>query len=200
MEWLILVVGVLGGYCLGSISSAVVVCKLMRLPDPRLEGSKNPGATNVLRIGGKLPAALTLIGDVLKGFLPVLLVKLVTTNPMIISMVFLAAVCGHLYPIFFGFKGGKGVATALGALMALSPTLGGIFIFTWIGVFALFRYSSLAALVALVSMPFWAYALMDVRYAIMLALLTVVISWRHRENISRLMKGQETKSTFSRSK
>lgn len=191
-----LVVGVVGGYLLGSISSAILVCKVMGLPDPRIQGSKNPGATNVLRIGGRFPAALTLLGDVLKGVIPVLLLKWFNANPTIISLSILATVSGHIYPVFFAFKGGKGVATALGCFLALSPTLGGIFIFTWLGVFVLTQYSSLAALVALISMPFWAWGFLDKRYAIMLALLAGVIAWRHRDNISRLTKGQESKSTL----
>lgn len=201
---IILALGVLGGYLLGSVSSAVLVCRLMRLPDPRLQGSGNPGATNVLRLGGKFPAALTLLGDVAKGWLPVFLanmalLKLNTPNPWIVSAVLLAAVCGHLYPIFFQFKGGKGVATALGGLFGISPYLGGIFVFMWLGIFSLCRYSSLSALIAIVSIPFWAWGIIDERYCPGLILLALIILWRHRENISRLISGKETKSSFKRS-
>ncbi|HRE32641.1 MAG TPA: glycerol-3-phosphate acyltransferase, partial [Candidatus Berkiella sp.] len=113
MQFLILIVGVIGAYLLGSISSAILVSKILRLPDPRTQGSGNPGATNVLRIGGKGPAILVLLGDVAKGWLPVMLVKYFTTDPWIISGVLLAAVLGHIFPLFFQFKGGKGVATAV---------------------------------------------------------------------------------------
>jgi glycerol-3-phosphate acyltransferase PlsY len=198
IEVAVLIAGVVGGYLLGSISSAILICKLFRLPDPRLEGSKNPGATNVLRLGGKIPAALTLLCDIAKGAVPVLLIKLVTQNPWIISAVLLAAIVGHLYPLFFQFKGGKGVATALGGLLALSPSLGGIFIFIWIGVFALCRYSSLSALIAIVSMPFWAWGFLDKRYAPALAILAMIILIKHRENIQRLVTGKETKSSFKK--
>lgn len=189
--------GIIGGYLLGSISSAILICKLFQLPDPRQTGSKNPGTTNVLRLGGKLPAALTLLCDAAKGFIPVALVKFGTSNPWIISAVFIAAVLGHLYPVFFGFKGGKGVATALGGLLGLSLSLGGIFIFMWIGVFALSGYSSLSALIAIVSMPFYAWGFLDERYEPMLVLLALIVVWKHRENIQNLLSGKEKKSTFT---
>ena len=197
-EWAIIAGGVAGGYLIGSISSAVLICQLFGLPDPRKAGSYNPGATNVLRLGGKLPALLTLICDVAKGAIPVLAVKYVSTNPWIISSTMVAAILGHLYPIFFGFKGGKGVATLIGAITALSFYLGGIFIFVWIGVFALTRYSSFSALVATISMPGFAYGFMDVRYMPALVLLTLIVVIKHRENIERLLTGKETKSNFSK--
>lgn len=192
MDFLIACIALPLAYCLGSLSSAILVCRLFALPDPRVAGSKNPGATNVLRLGGRLPAFLTLLGDILKGFLPVLLIKLLTVNPFIISGVLLAAILGHLYPVFFQFKGGKGVATAIGALLALSPLLGAFFVITWLIVFALTRYSSLSAMLATLCMPFLAWFL-DKRYSPVLLLLAVIILWRHRENISRLLKGQEDK-------
>jgi glycerol-3-phosphate acyltransferase PlsY len=198
MEWLILALSVIGAYLLGSISSAILVCFVLRLGDPRTQGSGNPGATNVLRIGGKFAAALTLLGDIAKGLVPVILVKQWTNNPFIISAVLLAAVIGHLYPVFFKFKGGKGVATALGGLLGLSLSLGGIFIFTWIGIFALCRYSSLSALIAIVSMPFWAWGFLDERYAPTLGVLAVIILWRHRDNMHRLLTGKENKTSFKR--
>lgn len=203
IEIAILLGGVFGAYLVGSISSAILVCRLLGLPDPRTHGSHNPGTTNVLRLGGRFPAILTLLGDALKGWLPVFLVNTALLhfkipNPWILSAVLLAAVCGHLYPIFFQFKGGKGVATALGALLGLSLTLGGIFIFTWIGIFALSRYSSLSALIAIFSMPFWAWGIIDKRYALGLSILVVLIFWRHRENIARLFTGKESKFTTKR--
>lgn len=193
MWFVILLFSPLLSYLLGSVSSAIVICKLFRLPDPRMQGSGNPGATNVLRLGGRLPAALTLFGDVAKGWVPVMLVKLVTTDPWIISAVLLAAVLGHLYPLFFQFKGGKGVATALGGILGLSPTLGAIFIFTWLGIFSLTRISSLSALIAIVSLPFFSWKLLDQRYALMLFVLAFIIVWRHRSNIGRLLSGKEEK-------
>ncbi|MCS5709861.1 glycerol-3-phosphate 1-O-acyltransferase PlsY [Candidatus Berkiella aquae] len=197
MQLLILIVGVIGAYLLGSISSAILVSKILRLPDPRTEGSGNPGATNVLRIGGKGPAILVLLGDVAKGWLPVMLVKYFTTDPWIISSVLLAAVMGHIFPLFFQFKGGKGVATAVGGLLGLSLTLGSIFIFTWLGIFALTRYSSLSALIAISAVPLFAWGFLDKRYAVVLALLALVIIWRHRSNVKRLLEGKEEKSSFS---
>lgn len=197
---LLLVLGGSGAYLLGSISSAILVCRLFGLPDPRQAGSHNPGATNVLRLGGRLPAALTLGGDVLKGFLPVWGIKLLTGNPWIISTVLMAAIAGHIFPVFFRFKGGKGVATAVGGLFGLSATLGAIFVFSWMAVFALCRYSSLSALVAIILVPLSAIGFLDERYLPALVLLAGMILWRHRENISRLLKGTEQKSSFRRSK
>ena len=194
----ILILGTLLAYLFGSLSGAVIICKLFGLPDPRTAGSNNPGATNVLRIGGKLPAFLTLLFDIAKGFVPVLAVKFFTDNPWVISAVLLAAILGHLYPVFFRFKGGKGVATLIGGLLALSPTLGAIFIFVWLGIFILTRLSSLSALTAVVTMPFWAYGFMDKRYVVVLALLAVVIVWKHQQNIKNLLAGTEKKSTFKR--
>ncbi len=195
MQFIILILGVIGAYLLGSISSAILVCKILRLPDPRLEGSKNPGATNVLRIGGKFPAALVLIGDIAKGWLPVMLIKLVTADPWIISAVLLAAIMGHIYPVFFQFKGGKGVATAVGGLLGLSLTLGGIFIFTWLGVFALTRYSSLSALIAISATPIFAWGFLEKRYVVVLVMIALMTIWRHRSNIQRLLSGKEGKSS-----
>jgi len=136
-------------YLLGSISSAVLVSKALGLPDPRATGSGNPGATNVLRAGGKFAAALTLLGDVAKGLIPVLLAKVAGVSTPVLALVAIAAFSGHLYPIFFGFKGGKGVATAIGVFIGLAWQLILIFAVVWIAMAAIFRYSSLAALVAM---------------------------------------------------
>jgi len=193
MQFIILIFGVIGAYLIGSISSAILICKMLRLPDPRQDGSGNPGATNVLRIGGKLPAAMVLLCDIIKGMLPVILIKLFSQDPWIQSAVLFAAVLGHIYPLFFQFKGGKGVATALGGLLGLSPTLGGIFIFTWLGVFSLTRYSSLSALVAISVVPLFAWGFLDKRYVIMLVALALLVLWRHQSNIVRLLNGQESK-------
>jgi glycerol-3-phosphate acyltransferase PlsY len=182
------------GYLLGSLSSAIIVCKLMGLPDPRTEGSNNPGATNVLRIGGKKAAAVTLLGDSLKGFLPVLIANLLQVSPLILAAVALAAFLGHLYPIFFRFQGGKGVATALGVQFGLGWQIGGAIGLIWLIVAKLFNLSSLAALVSMALAPlvvwfFWP----EPELIIMQVLVTLLLFWRHRENIRRLVSGEEGK-------
>lgn len=198
VEMTILACGVIGAYLLGSISSAILVCHVLRLPDPRMEGSKNPGTTNVLRIGGRFAAILTLLGDASKGAIPVLLIKLVTENPWMISATLFAAIIGHMYPIFFQFKGGKGIATIIGGLLALSLLLGGFFLLTWVIIFIFTRYSSLSAIVAISTMPVVAWWFLDKRYMPGLILLAFIILWKHRENIKRLATGKETKSTFKK--
>jgi glycerol-3-phosphate acyltransferase PlsY len=181
-------------YCFGSISSAVIVCRVMGLDDPRSSGSNNPGATNVLRIGGKKAAAIALAGDVLKGFIPVFIARLLTDEPLVISLVGIAAFLGHLYPLFFNFKGGKGVATAAGVFLGLSGILCFVLLAIWLGMAVLFRYSSLAALTAVALAPFLVLWLLP---GLPFFLLTLVISgflfWRHRQNISRLIAGKESK-------
>ncbi|MEM7258037.1 MAG: glycerol-3-phosphate 1-O-acyltransferase PlsY, partial [Pseudomonadota bacterium] len=130
------------GYLIGSISAAILVCRLMRLPDPREQGSGNPGATNVLRVGGKVPAALTLIGDAAKGLLPVLIAGALDAAPLWIGITAVACVLGHLYPVFFQFKGGKGVATTIGAVFGMSWIAGLLFIASWLALSLMFRISS----------------------------------------------------------
>jgi len=137
---------IVAAYLFGSLSSAVIVCRLFSLPDPRTHGSNNPGATNVLRLGGKLPAALTLVGDMLKGLLPVVLANYLGRQPEVLALVAIAAFAGHIFPLFFQFKGGKGVATALGALIGAMPIVGLLAIATWLAVCLLSRISSVAAL------------------------------------------------------
>lgn len=196
MNVVLALIGVIGAYLLGSLSSAILICKAMGLPDPRTQGSGNPGATNVLRIGGKIPAALTLLGDILKGFLPVLIIRLFTNDFYIISAVLLAAIIGHVFPVFFKFKGGKGVATTIGGLAALSPLLCAIFLITWGVVFLPTRLSSLSALTATATMPIWAWFFVDKRAFPALVILAVFIFWCHRSNIRFLIAGKEDKSTF----
>ncbi|NOX09757.1 MAG: glycerol-3-phosphate 1-O-acyltransferase PlsY [Gammaproteobacteria bacterium] len=179
-------------YLLGSVSSAILVCRAMGLPDPRTEGSKNPGATNVLRIGSKKTAAIALLGDMAKGLLPMLLAHWLGASNTILALVMLAAFLGHLYPLYFGFKGGKGVATALGVLTGLYGWVGLATITTWLLMTLLFRISSLSALVASVASPFYVWwfrpepELMAASIVIALMLL-----WRHRSNIQRLLSGKE---------
>ncbi len=181
-------------YCFGSVSSAIVVCRVMGLTDPRSTGSNNPGTTNVLRIGGWPAAAITLIGDVLKGLIPVLVARELTDGTLIVSLTGAAAFLGHLYPVFFGFRGGKGVATACGVLLAISGVLTLILIATWLAVAVLFRYSSLAALTAAALAPVMVlWLLSDPSLLAMSLIITTLLFWRHRGNITRLLAGTESK-------
>jgi len=181
-----------GGYVLGSLSSAIIVCRLLGLPDPRGEGSGNPGATNVLRIGGKKAAAITLIGDMLKGLIPVLIAKLLGASIAVQAMVAVAAFLGHLYPLFFGFRGGKGVATALGVLLGLHWPVGLLTIATWLVIAKLFKISSLAALLAILVTPLYIWWLIPERSLILAMLfMGALLFWRHRSNIRNLIAGTE---------
>lgn len=176
-------------YLIGSVASAIVVCRLMHLPDPRRGGSKNPGATNVLRIGGKLPAALTLLGDVLKGLVPVLLAGALS-GPSVVAAAALAAFLGHLYPLYFGFKGGKGVATAFGAAAGLAYPVALAMGVIWLIVVAATRYVSLASMAAIGLSPVVAFAL-ALHPATFFALVAMAgfIIYRHKANIERLRAG-----------
>ncbi len=181
-----------GAYLLGSLSAAIILCRLLGLPDPRTQGSGNPGATNVLRFGGKKLAALTLAGDMVKGLVPVLIARALTTDPVILAAVAMAAFLGHLYPVFFGFKGGKGVATAVGVLLGLSWPVALAAVLTWGAMAALFRISSLSALTASVLAPAY-MAWLDGRtpFVAMTAVMSLFLLWRHRSNIQRLLAGEE---------
>lgn len=183
---------VLAAYLLGSISSAVIVCRVLGLPDPRSQGSNNPGATNVLRIGGKKAALLTLTGDLLKGFVPVLAARLLDAPPLILALVGLAAFLGHLYPVFFGFKGGKGVATALGVQFGLGWQVGGTVAVIWLLMAKLVNISSLSALVAMGLAPLvvWLF-LGHPELLLMQLLVSLILFWRHRINIRGLLDGSE---------
>jgi len=187
-QWLWVVVG----YLSGSVSSAVVVCRLWGLPDPRTTGSRNPGATNVLRVGGKRAAVVTLLGDVIKGWLPVVLVQWSGGDVTVVAMTGLAAFLGHLYPLFFGFQGGKGVATAFGVMTGLHWGVGLLLLATWLAVAAVTRISSLSALVAAVLAPFYVYWLVGEWIAVALVtVMAALLIWRHRGNIERLIRGEE---------
>jgi glycerol-3-phosphate acyltransferase PlsY len=183
-------------YLIGSISFAVIISRLMGLGDPRTYGSKNPGATNVLRSGSKLAAVLTLLLDALKGFLPTALVQhyafeLGFEEPTV-AFVGVAAFLGHLFPVFFRFKGGKGVATAAGVLLAYEPILGGVTVLAWIVVAAIFRYSSLASLIAAAFAPFFTLMFFDrPNVALAVAVMSLLLIWRHWHNILKLLKGKE---------
>ena len=190
-------------YLLGSLSFAVIVSRTMGLSDPRTYGSKNPGATNVLRSGSKAAAAVTLLFDALKGWLPVVLVRWFGApyglEEGTMALVGLAAFLGHLWPVFFRFEGGKGVATALGVLMGISGWLGLATLLTWVIIAFFFRYSSLASLVAAVFAPFF-YVLgggvawyTDARVGMAIAVMSGLLAWRHKENIQRLLQGKESR-------
>lgn len=180
-------------YLLGSVSSAIIVCRLSGLPDPRSQGSKNPGATNVLRLGGKRLAMITLLGDALKGFIPVFIVMFIDNDPWVVGSVMVAVFLGHLYPIFFGFEGGKGVATFFGVLFGLSAWVGLMVVATWGLVAYIFRMSSLAALTGAFFAPIYVGLMLGIQYAIPVAIMSAFIFWRHRTNIDRIRKGIEPK-------
>jgi glycerol-3-phosphate acyltransferase PlsY len=185
---------IVGAYLLGSLSTAVVVCRLAGLPDPRTEGSKNPGATNVLRLGGKKAAAATLAGDFAKGLVPVLVGRLLDVGPEALAAAAMGAFLGHLYPIFFGFRGGKGVATAFGVLLGLSWPIALASLLTWLAMAKLFRISSLSALVAAVLAPLYGWWLaIAPAYIIRLGAMGLLLIWRHRSNIRNLIEGKESR-------
>ncbi len=185
---------ILFAYLLGSISAAIITCRLMGLPDPRTTGSKNPGATNVLRFGNKKAAALTLFGDFLKGLVPVLIGRLLEVGPQELALIGIAAFLGHLYPIFFGFQGGKGVATAFGVILGLSWQVALAAILTWLVIAKVFKISSLAALIAALLTPLYCWLLApQIEFMIMLAVLSLMLIWRHRSNIRNLLSGSEDK-------
>ncbi|MEW7977408.1 MAG: glycerol-3-phosphate 1-O-acyltransferase PlsY [Candidatus Sedimenticola endophacoides] len=185
---------ILAAYLFGSISSAIIVCRLMGLPDPRTQGSNNPGATNVLRIGGKRAAAITLAGDSLKGLLPVLAANLLGVPPLTLAAVAMAAFLGHLYPVFFGFKGGKGVATALGVQFGLGWMIGASVAAIWLFMAKVVRISSLAALVSMALAPLivWHFSASG-ELTLMQVLMSILLFWRHRSNIRNLFSGREGK-------
>jgi acyl phosphate:glycerol-3-phosphate acyltransferase len=183
----------LAAYMIGSLSSAVIYCKIFKLPDPRTAGSGNPGATNVLRLAGKKAAICVLLGDVLKGIIPVFIAKLFFLSPVWIGVVAVATLLGHLYPIFFGFKGGKGVATAGGICMGLSWPFGLAVLAIWVFIALITRISSLAALTASGAAPILAYVMVDWQTALLMVVIALLIIWKHRENIQRLREGTEPK-------
>ncbi len=190
---LITLVLIVTAYLLGSICSAILVCKALGYPDPRSEGSSNPGTTNVLRIAGKGPAALTLAGDVLKCVLPVLLGHYLDLPWLFLGFVGLAAFMGHLFPIFFNFEGGKGVATAFGFALALDWQFGLVCVGSWATIALLTRYSSLAALITWTLAPFIAWAMVSPQLVFSLAPMSLMILYRHQDNIRKLRDGTESK-------
>lgn len=186
------IVWIVGAYLLGSIAFGILVSRLFGLPDPRTVGSGNIGATNVMRSGKKLAAFLTLAGDIFKGWLPVWLALQSNMLMWVVAASGLAVFFGHLYPIFYKFRGGKGVATALGVMLGISPTLALTAVVTWLVVFLVSRYSSLAALVAALLAPAYAWFLLPYQlYIGMIAVMSLFLIWRHRSNIQKLLAGTE---------
>jgi acyl phosphate:glycerol-3-phosphate acyltransferase len=189
---------ILSAYLIGSLSFAVIISRIMGLPDPYEYGSGNPGATNVLRTGNKLAAVLTLAGDALKGWLAIFLTQHLALHfglrDMTIALVALAVFLGHLFPLYFGFRGGKGVATAGGILFALDWRIGLGSLATWLIIAFFFRYSSLAALMVAIFAPFFTALLLGFNaYAVCVLMIAALLIWRHRENIRKLMAGTESR-------
>ena len=186
---------ILFAYLVGSVSSGIIVSQIFNLPDPRTIGSKNPGATNVMRSGNKKAAIFTLLGDLLKAILVLAIAEYLGFNDLIIVCVALAVLIGHIYPIFYKFQGGKGVATAIGILIALNFKLALIVASIWLLVFGIWRYSSLAAIVAAISAPIIAiFILRDQSlYCIAFTIITIIILFKHQANIKKLLSGTELK-------
>lgn len=181
-------------YLLGSLSAAIIVCKLMGLPDPRTEGSHNPGATNVLRFGGKKAAAITLTGDAFKGLIPVLIGHAFSLELVQLGIIGMAAFLGHLYPVFFSFRGGKGVATAFGVFLGISWMTGLALLATWLVIAKIFKISSLSALIAAALSPVYLWFIEgDQSLVIIAAILSILLIFRHRSNIKNLISGSEGK-------
>lgn len=196
MSILLLLLFIVIGYLSGSLCSAVIVSRLFSLPDPRSEGSKNPGATNVLRLAGKKYAAMVLAGDMLKGFAPVGLAHVLQLSPMIVSFTCLAAVIGHMYPLFFGYQGGKGVATAIGGYFGINFMLGVLVVAVWLIVANLSRYASIASMAAVFSALFFSMYLAGLQIFSALFIIATLVVYKHRNNITRLLDGEEPKIHF----
>ncbi|WP_294087053.1 glycerol-3-phosphate 1-O-acyltransferase PlsY [uncultured Actinobacillus sp.] len=191
IAYLVLVIA----YLLGSISSAIIFCKLAGLPDPREYGSKNPGATNVLRIGGKLSAVGVLLFDMLKGLLPTAIAFKLGLQPSEIGFIALTACLGHVFPLFFKFKGGKGVATALGTLLPFGIEIFGLAIGTWVVIFLISRYSSLSSVISALVLPIFVWYFQP-EFTFPIALICCLLIYRHHDNLQRLWRGQENKFSF----
>ena len=179
-------------YLLGSVSFAIVASKLFHFSDPRCAGSHNPGATNVLRLGGKNAAIFTMVGDIAKGIIPVLIAKGLHLPLFFQGIIALCAMLGHIFPLYYRFKGGKGVATTLGVLFALNIPLGIAAALTWVIVAFIFRYASLASIVMMIAMPGFAHYLQLTSLTPSLLLMTGIVLLCHRANIKRLLRGEES--------
>lgn len=181
-------------YLIGSFSTAIITCKIMGLEDPRKTGSNNPGATNVLRHGGKKAAIITLLGDMLKGLIPVLLIIQFQADTLTVALVGLFALLGHIFPVYYGFKGGKGVATYYGVILGINWLIGLIAIAIWLIMAALLKISSLSALISIFLTPFilWHFS-QSVELTSSVALMSMLVFWRHKKNIKSLLQGSEEK-------
>jgi len=179
-------------YLFGSLSSAVVISRLFGLPDPRTAGSKNPGATNVYRLGGRVPALLVLVMDILKGTIPVYGSYFLGIEPITLGLIAIFACLGHIFPLYFGFQGGKAVATAFGAMLPIGLDLAGLLILSWVIVVFLTGYSSLGALIAVSLAPLFTFLIKPL-YTVPVAMLSLLIIVRHKDNIARLLAGNESK-------
>ncbi|CAM4466908.1 MAG: putative glycerol-3-phosphate acyltransferase [Legionellaceae bacterium] len=191
---------ILFSYFIGSFSSAVIVCKTFGLGDPRYQGSNNPGTTNVLRIGGKKIALIVLIADILKGIIPIWIGQLLHVTDTLLVWIGFFAFLGHIYPIFFHFKGGKGVATGIGVILALSPLTAFFIIITWLIIALITRYSSLAAITSTLLTPIYAFFFMHKAHLIGISLLCLILLIKHWRNIHRLIQGTESKIKFQKNK
>ena len=179
-------------YLFGSLSSAVVISQLFGLPDPRTAGSKNPGATNVYRLCGRVPALLVLVMDILKGTIPVYGSYFLGIEPIMLGVIAIFACLGHIFPLYFGFKGGKAVATAFGAMLPIGLDLAGLLILSWVVVVFLTGYSSMGALIAVSLAPLFTFLIKPL-YTVPVAMLSLLIILRHKDNIARLLAGNESK-------
>ena len=181
-------------YFIGSLSTAIITCKIMGIEDPRKTGSHNPGATNVLRHGGKKAAIITLLGDMLKGLIPVLIAIQLQIEPAGIALVGLFALLGHIFPVYYGFKGGKGVATYYGVILGMNWLVGLIALTIWLSVAVIVKISSLSALVSIFFVPFilW-YFSQSVELMGAVAIMSILVFWRHKQNIKSLLQGSEEK-------
>lgn len=191
-----LLLSIVIAYALGSVSSAVIISKVMGLPDPREEGSGNAGATNVLRVGGKAAGSYVMVADILKGVVAIILAHVVGASGIQIGFAALAVVMGHIFPVFFGFKGGKGVATMLGALLIMSFFTAIVLAIVWLVVAVLTRYASLASVVAAVAMPIMILVFGHGADFFPLLIVAAVVIWKHWGNIERLRAGTEPKINF----
>ncbi|MFV2004071.1 MAG: glycerol-3-phosphate 1-O-acyltransferase PlsY [Gammaproteobacteria bacterium] len=193
-HYLIIILSAGLAYLIGSISTAIITCKIMGIEDPRKTGSHNPGATNVLRHGGKKAAVITLLGDMLKGLVPVLLIIQFQADTLTVAFVGLFALLGHIFPIYYGFKGGKGVATYYGVILGLNWLVGIIALAIWLIVAKLLKISSLSALVSVFITPFmlWGFT-HSVELTVAVTVMSILVFWRHKKNIQSLLQGSETK-------
>jgi glycerol-3-phosphate acyltransferase PlsY len=186
-------IAMVAAYLIGSLSSAVIVAKIMGLPDPRTQGSGNAGATNMLRVGGKKNAAIVMVGDVLKGVIAVVIGRAVGLHGFELAVIAFLAILGHIFPVFFQFKGGKGVATMLGCLFVLNPILGLLSAIVWLAVAYFSKYASLASIIAVIASAFLSLLVGHATYFIPLIFCAALVVYKHKENIERLKAGTESK-------